>query len=357
MTEAVVATRAEAVDLEFGAAVVIEPLEGFLDEIGLTGGEVQVEEIGGGHSNLSFLIRRDHRRMVLRRPPRGPIFASANDVLRESRVLEALRPTQVPVPEILARCGDPEVIGAPFFLMTFIEGSPINDGLPPSLAVPDAAERIVEELVSTLADLHATSLTDTDLGAIGKPNGYLERQLRRFSALLDANATRPLPELERIAEWLSNHRPTTPTATFVHGDYRLGNVMFVAPLRLAAVLDWEMATVGDPLADLGHLTATWAEPGDEISPMLALSRLTLAPGFPGREDVARRYAQITGRAVASLPWYQVLALWKSAIFLEGSYKRYRTGASSDPFFADLEQGVPMLGRAAQARIESAESSL
>jgi aminoglycoside phosphotransferase (APT) family kinase protein len=251
---------------------------------------------------------------------------------------------------VLAECEDVDVIGAPFFVMSFVDGTPLNDGIPADLDAPDAAERIVEALVTALVALHAADLDETGLGALGKRTGYAERQLRRFGALLDANATRPLPDLESVADWLARNQPRTEDVTFVHGDYRLGNLMFGAPLHLAAVLDWEMATVGDPLADLGYLTATWAQAGDEPNPMFELSRLTARPGFPGRDEVVRRYRMKTGRSLGSLLWYQVLALWKAAIFLEGSYRRYLAGASGDAYFASLDRGVPALARATLRQI-------
>lgn len=347
MSEAIVTSSREAAELEHGAAIVLEPLREFLDEAGLGQGELGVEEIGDGHSNLSFLISRGEERYVLRRPPRGELSASANDVLRESRVLETLGGTAVPVPRVLARCEEEELIGARFFVMSFIEGVPVNDGLPGELEAPRAPASIVDETISALVSLHAADLAATGLDGFGKPSGYLERQLRRFGSLLEANATRPLPDLEHVASWLADNQPADSESTFVHGDYRLGNLLFAPSMRLAAVLDWEMATLGDPLADLGYCTAMWTEAGDAPNPMFALSRLTAERGFPGRTDLAERYAAATGRSLASLAWYQVLALWKSAIFLEGSYRRYRSGASSDPYFASLGPGVPAVARAAR----------
>jgi aminoglycoside phosphotransferase (APT) family kinase protein len=352
VSEAVVATPAEAKRLEYGAAIVLDPLREFLDAAGLGAGELSAEEIGDGHSNLSFLLVRGERRFVLRRPPRGELSASANDVLRESRVLEAVARTPVPVPEVLARCEDPELIGAPFFVMSFVEGAPINDGLAEETDDAEAPARILTDTVAALADLHAADLDASGLGDFGRPSGYLDRQLRRFASLLEANATRPLPDLESVAAWLAANIPADSETTFVHGDYRLGNLMFASPLRLTAVLDWELATVGDPLADLGYLTAVWAEEGDTPNPMFALSRLTARPGFPGRDEVAGRYAEATGRSLESLPWYQTLALWKSAIFLEGSFKRYSEGASTDEYFAALDRGVPAVARAAAGLTEA-----
>lgn len=350
MAEPIVRSAAEAARLEHGAAIVLDPLREFL-EATLPGGSgtLRAEELGDGHSNLTFLLRRGEERLVLRRPPRGDLAASANDVLRESRVLGALAGTGVPVPEVLARCEDPGVIGAPFFLMSYIPGETINTELPAALDTPAAPERILADTVAALVALHSADLEATGLGELGRPTGYLERQLRRFGALLEANATRPLPELEAVADRLAENLPRSARTTFVHGDYRLGNLLFGTPLRVAAVLDWEMATVGDPLADLGYLTATWAEPGDAENPMFALSRLTRRPGFPGRAAVVEAYASATGASTEDIGWYQVLALWKAAIFLEGSYRRFTSGAGTDPYFASLGEGVPALARAALER--------
>jgi aminoglycoside phosphotransferase (APT) family kinase protein len=212
---------------------------------------------------------------------------------------------------------------------------------------------MAEQAVATLVALHSVDVAASGLDLFGRPSGYLERQLRRFSQLLEHNATRPLPDLERVTEWLARNRPESPGVAFVHGDYRLGNLMFDDAAGIAAVLDWEMATTGDPLADLGYLTATWAEGDEEPNPMHELSRVTRIAGFPGRDALAQSYAEATGLPLDALPWYQALALWKSAIFLEGSYGRYLDGASSDAYFARLGEGVPAIGRAALLRTETA----
>ncbi|MGH2937958.1 MAG: phosphotransferase family protein [Solirubrobacterales bacterium] len=345
--EAVVATPEEASRLEHGAAIILDPLRDFLDQAGLGAGELEVEELGGGHSNLTFLLSRGEERFVLRRPPRGDLAASANDVLREARILAAMQETSVPVPRILARCEDPALIGAPFFVMSYVPGAIVNDRLPPALDRPEVPARIAEEAMKTLVEIHAADLEASGLEAFGRPSGYLERQLRRFGSLLEANATRPLPDLELVADWLAANRPPSSRTTFVHGDFRLGNLLFAADLGVAGVLDWEMATVGDPLADLGYMTAMWSEQTDAENPMFALSRLTCGAGFPGRADLARAYVELTGVDVDALGWYQVLALWKAAIFLEGSYRRFSSGASGDAYFATLGEGVPALARTAR----------
>jgi aminoglycoside phosphotransferase (APT) family kinase protein len=334
------------------AAVPRARLGRYLEEIGLGSGEPIVEPIGEGHSNLTFLVRRGEARFVLRRPPLGELSRSANDVVREGRILTALAGTEIPVPEVLAHCEDDEVIGAPFFLADFVPGAVLVTELPAAWP-PATGDGIAARMVETLAALHRVDLAATGLDAFGRPTGYLERQLRRFSALLEANATRPLPRLEQVRDWLQDNLPSSPATSFVHGDYRLGNVILDADAEIAAVLDWEMATTGDPLADLGYLTAMWAEAEDPETPMTALSAVTRGPGFPGRGELARRYADLSGHSLEALPWYETLALWKAAIFLEGSYRRFREGQSDDSYFARLDAGVPAMADAALARTRSA----
>jgi aminoglycoside phosphotransferase (APT) family kinase protein len=327
------------------------PLAAYLDGLGLGTGEPRIVPIGDGHSNLTFLVEREGARAVLRRPPRGPLPPSAHDVAREARLLSALRPLGVPVPEVLATCEDDAVIGAPFYLMAWVDGDILTDGMPASLE--GEAETITERLVDGLVELHAVDPTVDELSGFGRPDGYLARQLKRFGGLYEVNATRPLPDLEAVADWLAANLPDSPASTVVHGDYRLGNVMMgSSPTRIAAILDWEMATIGDPLADLGYLTAMWSEPTDPPNAVSDLSTVTRSSGFPGRDFMTARYAEKTGRPVDALPWYQVLALYKAAIFLEGSYRRYSEGTTADPYFAGLESGVPALAAAARARTEA-----
>ena len=341
----------EATDSE--PLLALEPLTAFLDAAGLGSGPIEARPIGAGHSNVTFLISRGNVRFCLRRPPRGPLPRSAHDVVREARLQLALSAHGVRTPEVLAVCDDTGVIGAPFYVMEFLEGHVLEAELPAVFGTGDrpaegVGEQIAQQLVDRLVELHAVDPAAEQLAGFGRPSGYLERQISRFRGLFEANATRSIPELEAIAEWLAAHRPQHSDSTVVHGDYRLGNVMFAdrRPPEISALLDWEMATLGDPLADLGYLTATWAQDGDPRDPILDLSALTRRPGFPERDWIAAHYAQATGRDVSALAWYQVLALWKASIFLENSYGRFVAGTTSDPFFASLEQGVPRLaGRA------------
>jgi aminoglycoside phosphotransferase (APT) family kinase protein len=344
----VVETAAEASRLEQRPLIVVEPLRAFLDQLHLGVGRLTATPIGGGHSNVTYALDRQDERFVLRRPPRGPLPRSAHDMVREARLLTALNATGARVPEVLTVCEDAEVIGAPFYVMKYINGHVLDDTLPASFVDPSSGVQVAEQLVDALVELHAVAITGPELASFGRPHGYLERQLRRFSELLEVNATRPLPELELVHAWLQRNIPPTPTSTVVHGDFRLGNMMFAAPAppRILAVLDWEMATLGDPLADVGYMTAMWAESADPPDPMLDLSEVTRLPGFPDRATVARRYAERTGRDLSNLRWYQTLAIWKAAIFLESSYKRHLAGTTHDPYFARLKNGVPLLARRA-----------
>lgn len=327
--------------------VALRPLERFLDGHGLGSGPVDATPIGDGHSNFTFLIRRGDDRWVLRRPPRPPVPPSAHDVLREFRILEACAGTPVRVPTPVVACADLDVIGAPFYLMSHVEGEVLTTTLPPGLEAEPS--RIVDELVAGLVEVHAMDWRSTGLVSLAPPpESYLERQLKRFTKLWEHNRTRDLPVVDRVTEWLTRERPAPSGGTLVHGDYRLGNTVFTAtaPARLEAILDWELATIGDPLADVGYLSATYAKPPDGSDPLIRLGAVTAQAGFPDRDEVVQRYAAASGRDVGNLAWYEALALWKSAVFLEGSYARMLSGTTDDPFFAELADGVPELAERA-----------
>jgi aminoglycoside phosphotransferase (APT) family kinase protein len=328
--------------------VVVEPLRAFLDERGLGAGELDVEPIGEGHSNVTFAIRFDGIELVLRRPPRGPLPPSAHDVLREARVMTALD-GRARVPAILAVCEDPAVIGAPFYVMARVEGDVITSELPPALDAPADRRRIGEELVDSLVEVHGVDWRAAGLEGFGKPTGYLERQLRRFLGLWEHNRTRDIPAVEAVAEWLRDNLPESGPATVVHGDYRLGNTMYApqAPARLAAIFDWEMATIGDPLADLGYLCTMWID-RDDPPTKFELSRVTREEGFLTRDELIARYEERSGRSMTDMRWYRTLALWKSIVFMEGNYRRAVSGATDDPYLKGFGEGVVQLARRAEA---------
>ncbi len=326
--------------------LVLEPLLEFLGDNGLASpAELDAAPIGEGHSNVTFSLSTG---VVLRRPPRGPLPPSAHDVLREARLLTALESTPVRVPKVLAVCDDPAVIGAPFYLMERVDGAVVTDTLPEVLDNPEQRARVADELIESLVELHAVDYTAIGLEGFGKPSGYLERQLRRFSGLWEHNRTRELPEVERVYGWLGAHLPQSPPATIVHGDYRLGNTMFApaAPARLIAIFDWEMATIGDPLADLGYLMIHWLEADDKPIGSFNLQSVTKLPGFPTRQQLISRYEERSGRSMQALSWYVTLALWKAVVFMEGNYKRALAGSTDDPFLKSFGEGVVALARRA-----------
>jgi aminoglycoside phosphotransferase (APT) family kinase protein len=330
--------------------LVLEPLMSFLDEHGLGEGEIEASPIGDGHSNVTYLIERGGSEMVLRRPPRPPLPPSAHDVLREARLLSALRDTPARVPDVLAVCDDPTTIGAPFYVMERIEGDVIVSSIPPALDTPAERGRIGEELVDSLVEIHAVDWRAAGLEDFGKPTGYLERQLRRFLGLWELNKTREIAAVETVGSWLAEHLPSSGPATIVHGDYRLGNTIFAAepPARLAAVLDWEMATIGDPLADIGYLCMMWTEAGDpQVGLREALGRVTREEGFPTRAELVARYEERSGRSMMDIRWYTTLALWKSIVFMEGNYKRAISGTTDDPYLKQFGDGVLELARQAE----------
>jgi aminoglycoside phosphotransferase (APT) family kinase protein len=323
-----------------------DALEAYLAEAVPGDGELVVERHQAGHSNETFFVTRGSSRWVLRRPPQGAFLPSAHDVKREHTVLSGLAGTGVRVPRALVMCEDESVIGVPFYLMERVDGVVIRDELPAWLDEEHRAS-VGSELVDALVELHSVDTASCGLEGFGKPSGYLERQLRRWKGQMELTLpfTRPLPDLEAIGEWLAAHRPSESATTLVHGDYKLDNVVFAdgPPARLVAILDWEMSTLGDPLADLGWMVSFWREAGEDEGDVFSrTARVTALPGFQSRADLVERYATKTGRDVSALNWYQVLAVWKLAILLEGSYARHLAGMTDDPFFAEMEHGVPAL---------------
>ena len=346
----IVDTPAEAAELELAPLIVREPLEAYLDGCGLGAGErLAVERIGEGHSNITYLVTRGDARFVLRRPPRPPLPPSAHDVLREARLLTALEGTNARTPAVLAACDDESILGVPFYVMEEKHGSVITAEIPDELDKPEQRRLIGEQLVDALVEIHAVDWREAGLEGFGKPTGYLDRQLRRFNGLWEHNKTRELPAVSEVAQWLADNLPESGPSTIVHGDYRLGNVMVgeQPPASVVSVFDWELATIGDPLADVGYLTVTWIEQDDPSDTMFsALSAVTRRDGFPTRDELIALYEEASGRSVSSLRWYQTLALWKAAVFMEGNYKRSLAGTTDDPYLKLFDEGVPALAEAA-----------
>jgi aminoglycoside phosphotransferase (APT) family kinase protein len=326
--------------------LVLGPLREFLAAHGLEApADLSAAPFTEGHSNVTFGLSTG---VVLRRPPRGPLPPSAHDVLREARLLQALEATEVRTPRVLAVGRDEAVIGAPFYVMEQMHGHVITEVIPDELDNPKQRGLIADELIDALVELHAVDWTELGLDGFGKPTGYLERQLRRFNGLWEHNRTREIPEFEQVAEWLAANLPQSPPATIVHGDYRLGNTMMAAgaPARLVAIFDWEMATIGDPLADIGYMMLHWRQADDADDSKFNLQSVTAQPGFPTRQELVARYEERSGRSMQALDWYVTLALWKAVAFMEGNYKRAMSGSTDDPYLRTFGDGVVELAQRA-----------
>jgi aminoglycoside phosphotransferase (APT) family kinase protein len=270
---------------------------------------------------------------------------------REARVLRALDGTSVPRPQLVAWSADTDVMGTRFHLTERLDGWVVRDALPEPFTRPDAAPRVGETFMEALGALHGVDWQAAGLGDFGKPAGFLERQVTRWTRQLESYRQRPLPDLDAVGAWLTAHRPPDAPPALIHGDYHLDNVMFAPslPPRVIAILDWETATIGDPLIDVGLSTALWPDASDGDLPFgQSLSRATLGATRLGtRADLGSHYARVTGRSIERLPYYQALGLFKLAAILEGSWARHVHGAADDPFFAHLEEGVPAMARHAR----------
>ena len=288
-------------------------------------GPFTAELIGGGRSNLTYAVTgADGGRIVVRRPPLGHVLATAHDMGREHRIIAALGPTPVPVPEALGLCTDEAVNGAPFYVMEFVDGEVLDS--PEKGRQLDPALRMTasHHLIDVLADLHAVDIDDVGLGDLARRHGYIERQLKRWTTQWANSKTRELPAIDEVADRLAARVPPEHEVVVAHGDYRLGNCLTdVTTGRIAAVLDWELCTLGDPLADVGYLAIYWTDPG---SSGRRLNDPSGAPGFPPYSDLLERYSARTGRDVSSIDFYVAFASWRLAVISEGVYARYLHGA-------------------------------
>jgi aminoglycoside phosphotransferase (APT) family kinase protein len=309
--------------------------------------------ISGGRSNLTYLVRGGGREWVLRRPPLGHVLPTAHDMVREHRVLAALRGTDVPAPRPIALCEDPTVNDMPFYVMEYCPGVILAQDLPTGYAsCAEDRRRISVALVDTLVRLHAVDYRTVGLEGFGHPEGYLERQVRRWSQQWERSQTSPLPEIDELIRRLRAALPESPPPTIVHGDYRLGNMALDPsdPGRVVAIFDWEMATLGDPLADLGYTLIYWTESGDaaQAGSIGTASQCTALPGFFTRAEIISEYARRSGRNTDAIEFYQVLALYKLAVISEGIYARYLQGKTLGAGFEGTTRAAGALAERALA---------
>jgi aminoglycoside phosphotransferase (APT) family kinase protein len=313
-----------------------------------------VEQFPGGHSNLTYLLRFGGRELVLRRPPRGASVKTAHDMGREHRVLSRLHRCYPKAPRALAACDDPAVIGAPFFLMERVEGIILRRLLPAgagSVPAPSRLRALSEATVDALAELHAVDPAAAGLADLGRPAGYTARQVSGWTERWQRAATDPVPDVDRAAAWLAEHLPRRSAAeeesaaALLHNDFKLDNLVLAADLgAVAAVLDWEMATVGDPLMDLGTSLGYWLDPDDDEALRILPVGLTALPGNLSRAEVVERYARATGRDASGILFHYVFGLLKIAVIAQQIYYRYRSGLTRDERFAPLHDSVRLLGR-------------
>ena len=336
--------RAETV--RKGAELDLERLRGWLEGQGVRG-DIEVLQFPRGYSNLTYLLRAGDREIVLRRPPPGVKIASAHDMGREHRILSKLHAVWPKVPRTIAFCDDESVLGAPFYVMERVEGVILRAKTPPGLELGEARMRhLSEALVDTLVEIHGIDLASAGLSDLGKPQGYIERQVRGWTERYEKAKTDEIPEFDEVARWLAANMPAESGATLIHNDFKFDNVVLAPDLsHVVAVLDWEMATLGDPLMDLGCTLGYWIEAGDP--PMMQAMRFgpTNLPGNLTRMQIVERYQQKSGREVTHLPFYFTFALLKLAVVGQQLYQRFVKGLTQDPRYALLIEGVRGLSRA------------
>jgi aminoglycoside phosphotransferase (APT) family kinase protein len=322
---------------------------------------LRFELISGGRSNLTYRVAMGERSVALRRPPLGHVLPTAHDMRREYRVLSALADSEVPVPRPIALCEDASVNDHPFYVMEYRPGVVLQNRLPHGYLDSEADRaRTSYALVATLVALHRIDVEQAGLADFGRADGYLERQVQRWKKQWDANRTAPLPEIDTLLERLGRALPAHSDAALVHGDYRLGNVALDPgdPGRVVAVYDWEMATLGDPLADLGYTLIYWFEVGDPLPPgsIEEVGAVTAHPGFLTRRELAEAYATESGRDVAQIDFYQVLALTKLAVISEGILKRFQLGKTAGAGFEKMNRAAVSLAARALAIAQASDDA-
>jgi aminoglycoside phosphotransferase (APT) family kinase protein len=318
-------------------------------------GPLVVEQFRKGHSNLTYFVRWGERELVLRRPPFGSKVATAHDMGREYRVLSQLHGRFPPAPAVYAFCEDQGVLGAPFYLMERRVGTILRQDLPEGVSLPaPTAERMCRAFIDTLADLHAVDYQAAGLADLGKPAGYLQRQVSGWAKRYEGSRTEDIREVDSVVRWLTEHTPGESGAAVIHNDYKFDNVILDSAdwTRIVAVLDWEMCTLGDPLADLGTAISYWIDPDDPPEMQLIRWGPTTQPGMLTRAQLVEHYANRTGRDPREMVFYLTLALFKTAVIAQQIYYRYHQGLTKDERFAFFIEATRILTRAAARTIDT-----
>ncbi len=341
-----------------GDTIAVRPDEGFdearlteylTDKLEGTANLLTVRQFGGGAANLTYLLDYGSQQYVLRRPPLGPVAPSAHDMSREYRVLSVLHQVLPYAPRAYHFCEDPAIIGSPFIIMERRQGVVVRRSLPAAYAhLPDAPRRMSEALVDVLAELHAVDYAAVGLEALGKPGGFIERQVENWYGRWHKAKVDDLAEMDATYAWLKSHLPPEGVPTLVHNDYKLDNVMLAAddPGRLVAIFDWDMCTLGDPLSDLGALLTYWTQP-DDPPYLQATAMMPLGDGrFLSRAELVERYARQSGRDVSHIRFYHALGLFRLVVICAQIYIRFKRGQTQDQRFAAFEMMIPLLAQAA-----------
>jgi aminoglycoside phosphotransferase (APT) family kinase protein len=338
-----------------GEALDLDKLRPFLAKTfeGESLDDLVVEQFPGGHSNLTYAVRFGDRDLVLRRPPFGSKVKRAHDMGRENRVLSVLSEHRAWAPKPAVFCDDHDVMGADFYLMQRIRGVILRRKIPSELSVDDVtAKRLSETLVDTLIELHALDYQKIGLGELGKPDGFVQRQVTGWTKRYHSAQTDEIEQMPRVSDWLESNMPVSPAPTVIHNDFKFDNLIYDVSLEnVIGVLDWEMATVGDPLMDLGTMLCYWVEDSDaDALKNLSFGPTTL-PGMYTRRQLAERYAERTGRDISNVVFYFAFGLYKTAVVLQQIYYRFKQGLTKDDRFSGLIHGVRLLAETADATIE------
>ena len=354
MSELIDAARAVRSGEEVSARALEQYFAAHVPE--LAGKPVEVLQFPGGHSNLTYLLKVGDRDVVMRRPPFGTKVKSAHDMGREHRILSALAGHYPRAPRPLAYCEDASVIGAPFYVMERVRGAILRKEIPGELKLdPAGFRKLCENLVDALVELHALDYRALGLTELGKPEGYVQRQVEGWTKRYFGSQTDSVPVVEQVAKWLAEHQPADSGAALIHNDFKFDNVVLdpEQPTRIVGILDWEMSTLGDPLMDLGTFLSYWVEAQDEEVMQFFRGGPTDKPGALTRRELVERYSERSGRPVPNPDFYYVFGLFKTAVVIQQIYYRYRNGLTKDERFAMFGAGVVVLCEQAARSIERA----